>query len=329
MMTQQQSLYFNENLKNEFLSMYPETTQHVYKRIFVKSASNEVRFGKDLFDFDLELIEDVLTDLDPLTPTVSQTNGRIVSAYITWAIDKGYKKNKINLLKSVEAEYFSKFVDKSKKIYFSYDEIMDAEKFCENAQDSVVIRLLFENVQGKEASEIRNLRNEDGMIDWDNNTLTLVDKDGSKRTVEVSDRAMYLIEEALAETTYYKRNGMMEERDNVREFTDLMDNNYVIRNSITKSKNVNGAVNEWVIYRRVTLIGELLSIPYFTTKNIVRSGMIYMAYQLLKKDGKLEKEQYVQIAERFRIKNWYTLKEYCNLEIIEGLYGDVKVNSPE
>jgi hypothetical protein len=324
--------FFNDNRKQEFLNMYPGSTQHVYKRIFAKSAETESKFNKDLFDFELELIDDILYDLNPLTPTISQTNGRIISAYINWAIDKGYKKGSINILASVTPEYFTKFVDKTKKIYFSYDEIMDAERFCENAQDAVVIRLLFESVNGKESWEIRNLRNEDGMIDWDNNRLTLEDKDGSTRTIEVSERCMYLIEEALGESTYLKRNGMMEERENVREFNDLMDNNYVVRNSITKSTNTNGAVNEWVVYRRVTLIGELYGIPYFTTKNIVRSGMIYMAYKILLDNNKrdMSKEDYVEIAQRYKVKNWYTLKEYVNLDIIESLYGEInnKVNSP-
>lgn len=325
------NVMFNEKIKQEFLNTYPSESQPVYKRIFVKSAVNESRFGKDLYDFDLELIEDLLTDLDPLTSSISQSNGRIISAYINWSIDKGYKKNKINLLKSVEADWFERFVDKTKKIYFSAEEIFMVEKFCENAQDRVVIRALFESISGKQGLEIRNLTDED--IDWDNKRVTLYDSPDRNplysRTIEVSDICLEAFEDALKESTYYKRNGMMEEHDNVRGFTDLMDNNYVVRNSITRTDNYNGAVNEYVVYRRVSMIGELLAIPYFTSKNIFRSGMIYMGYQLLKKHGKLGKEQYLEIAERFRIKNWYSIKEYCNLETIESLYGETneKINS--
>jgi integrase len=317
------SKLYNENIKLEFLQMYPKESRPVYSRIFAKCAINEFKFKKDLYDFDMELIEDVLTDLDPLTAPISRTNGRIISSYLNWAIHKGYKKNPINILKAVDPNYFDKFVSK-KKIYFSYDEIRQIERFCENAQDAVLIRLLFESVNGKESSEIRNLKDDDGMIDRENRTLHLVDDDGSKRSIQVSEVCMVLIERALNETTYLKSNGMMEERENVRPYTDLMKNNYVVRNSITRSDNYNGPVNQYVVYRRISAIGELFTIPYFTSKNILRSGIIYMGYQILKnkKEKELTKEDYMKIAERYKIGSWYSIREYCNVEMIESLYGE-------
>jgi hypothetical protein len=132
---------------------------------------------------------------------------------------------------------------------------------------------------------------------------------------------MHLIDEALSDSTYYKRNGMMDDApSNVRTFTDLVDNDFVIRSSITKTDSINQPVDKFVIYRRVSLLGELLTIPNFNAKNIVRSGMIYMGYELLKESGKLGKEEYKEIAERFKINTMPALKEIVNEETIKELY---------
>jgi integrase len=314
-------LLYNVEVKKQFLDKYPEDSQPIYQRVFGKSKDIETADQKDLYEFNLIEIEKVLEVLEPKYISTSRTNGRIISAYIKWAIEQGLRADPKNPLEEVENSFFERFVDKSNKVYFSFDEIDMAENFCENAQDAVVILLLFEGVQGRENAELRNLKAED--VDFEQNTLTLTDEKEQKRTINVSARCMHLIEEALSESTYYKRNGMMDDAPStVRTFTDLVDNDFVIRSSITKTDSINQPVDKFVIYRRVSLLGELLTIPNFNAKNISRSGMIYMGCRLLQERGKLDKVAYDKIAERFKINTMPALREIVNEETISKLYGE-------
>lgn len=314
------NIMYNQNIKESFLSDFPLNTQSTYRRIFIRSMGVEEVLGKDLYDFTKHEIEEVLFDLNPLTPAVSQSNGRIISSYISWWIEKN-KSQSINPLNTVGAEWFNKFIDKNKKLYYSYKDIKQIEDFCMNAQDAVIVRLYFEGVAGMDSAEIRNLSKND--IHSDINTLILRDANKTPRAYKVSHDCIKLVNDALAERTYMKRNGLMVEQENVRTFTDLVNNDYVIRNSITRTDLADEAVHSSVIYRRMKMISELMQLPYLTGKNVFRSGIIYYAWQILNEEGVLGKPQYEKIAERFQIKNWYSIKEYCTEEIIFKLYGEV------
>lgn len=313
---------YNEEVKEQFLSQsqYSDGTRIVYRRIFERSRVNEEILGKDLYDFTRQEIEEVLHDLNPLTPPISQSNGRIISSYIIWWIDKN-KLNKINPLEAVGAEWFDRFVDKTKKLYFSYKEIKRISDLCENAQDAVILRMYFEDIGGKDGSEIRNLKITD--LNEDYNTLILREKGKSPRVHVISDELKRLIISASKQKTYIKKDGKMIEVDNIRQDIDLVENDYVIRNSMTRTDSLNGPVHSSVLYRRMKTLSESFGFPYLTGKNVMRSGIIYFAYQLLQQDGVLGKEQYEKIADKFRLKSWYTLKDFCNYETIERLYGEI------
>ncbi|NHN34626.1 tyrosine-type recombinase/integrase [Paenibacillus agricola] len=310
---------FNREVKDKFLSMYiNEDTRQTYKRIFNKSEYAEKRFGEDLYSFSKDEIEEVLYDLSPLTPLASQTNGRIVTAYITWAMNNGYRKT-INPLVAASPAWFDKFVDKTFKIYFSKSEIQDIEAYCENAQDKVLISLFFEGLSGKEFKEIRHIKKND--IDYDKNIIYLTNNPINRKIFEIkNERTMSVLRQAADQTKYYKKNGEMEEVDNVRNYTDLVKNEYLIRSSFTKTENMISPVDKSVINRRVNTIAKLFPMPYLAPKNISRSGMIYMGSQLLKEYGTLGKEQYLEICERFNVNSWFSLKEFVNEETIRRLY---------
>lgn len=313
---------YNQEVKEEFLSQpqYSPGTREVYKRIFERSRVIEEMLNKDLHDFTRQEIEEVLHDLNPLTPPISQSNGRIISSYIIWWIGKE-KLNRINPLEAVGAEWFDRFVDKTKKLYFSFREIKRICDICENAQDAAILRMYFEDIGGKDGSEIRNLKIKD--LNEETNTLILRENGKTPRIHTISEELKNLIIAAAKQQIYIKKDGKMVESNTIRSDIDLVQNEFVIRNSITKTDSHNSPVHSSVLYRRMKTLSESFGLPYLTGKNVLRSGIIYYASQLLKKDGVLGKEQYENIAEKFRLRNWYTLKDFCNYETIEKLYGEI------
>src|SRR5690606_12854568 len=128
-----------------------------------------------------------------------------------------------------------------------------------------------------------NLKKDD--IDSKNNRLILNNEaNNSGRFLYVSDRTIHLLEKAMDEKTYRKRNGLMKSTpfNNVRDYTDLVDNDYVLRASITKTEGYNKPVDKFVIYRRIEAISKNLGIEDLTAKFIQRSGMIHFAHQYMK-----------------------------------------------
>jgi hypothetical protein len=288
------SRMFNPTIKEEFLETYDNPgTQTTIAYLFYKAKETEEMKYRDLYDFTIDDIEELLYDLKPLTNTVSASYGRILSSYISWAISpKNLIKSNINPLTSKPTDWYAKFVDKSKKLYFSEEEIDQMTDELPNAQDQVIVQLLFEGVFGYKLSELSNLHYYD--INWNTNEIELKDeRKEEKRTIKVSDKCIRLIKSAYQELTYSSFGGKKD-----RELT-LMESDYILKNIASgRTKNKHGVDNH-TIYRKLTSISEYFNYPYLTAKSIFRSGMIKMAKDLFIEEGKLETEQLYKIAERF------------------------------
>lgn len=82
--------------------------------------------------------------------------------------------------------------------------------------------------------------------------------------------------------------------------------------------------------RRLSVLSELYDMPYLRAKNITRSGMLWVAKQILDRDGILEKPQYIEIVDKFNIsfvtigkttmRSWVPLKQLINIENLNRIY---------
>lgn len=306
----------NENVKERFLARYSEASRKSHERLFLVSALTEEKANKDLYNFNLSEIKDILTDLKPLSLAASRQNASNISVYIRWAIGEGLRSNNINPLEGqTTTEWLEQFVIKTIPPYISERQLQLIENLCENYQDKIIFRLLFEGVQGKGCAELINLKKED--VNFETGMLQLKDIDNSIRELKVSHRAIDFIKAALQETTYLKKNGKMSEDNYLKRDFDLVMNDFVIRNNLTRTDNID-QIDKHTIYRRIKVIRDLMGFPRLTVKTITASGMIKMGKDLLERDGQLEKKQYQEICERFDIKtNWSTLKPVVNLENIK------------
>jgi hypothetical protein len=316
--------FYKNKIKLTFLHRYPNNTQIPYARIFEKSKRYEEKYKKDLSEFTLSEIENVLNELKPLTESASHVNGRIITAYIDWCCSNELTSVKNNELKNKSVDYFKGFVDTELQLYFSDEVINKLSKDCNNPQDAVLLKMLFEGVQGISLSEIRNIKkiHVKEAIE-NNNTITVYDDDNGKRKIKLEPSTIKLLKRAMEQNEYQKRNGKLDD-ESIGLITNLVDNDYVIRTSITKTDFGNRPVDKMVIYRRIKTISEVLGYPHLTTKNIVRSGIIYEASKKMK-NGELEKEDYLEICAKYNIENWYPVKKYCNPQIINKIYNNVPI----
>lgn len=318
---------FNEQIKAEFLSSYPASTQKTYRSFLSKIKPFEEKLNKDLFAFTQSELTQLMNDLEIEYIATARSVGRIITKYVAFASEKGYADNVDEFFFKVKTKWFEKFaLTNEQKLFFSKDEITEIELECRNAQDAVIINLIFNGVLGKAASELRNLRRNDIVIGSLKAIATLYDEDGSSREFTFEDPgSIEWITKALAEKIYYKSNGQMNERNNLRNFTDLNESDYVIRSSNTSiDKNV-GAVDKYVIFRRISSIEKSLDLSHFTVKNIQRSGMLHKAYELLS-IGKVKKVNLYllhEIANIYNIKSVRSLYTFITNENIKELYGEI------
>jgi integrase len=318
-------IMYNEEAKKEFLSNYSDLTALAYGRVFLKSKDIEKVYGEDLYNFNLEQIENVLYDLRPTSYAASKSNASIISMYINWAIEKGLRSN-INPLDISSGQDFKKYVAfKTKEMYKTEEEIFAIiDSMLENPQDQVCVILPFFGVQGQGCAELLNLKKDD--VDFKNYKLHLVDADGSERTLKIEhERVDYIfnviIKDALEVKEYLKKNGQMDtSRPNIREYTNLVENDYIVRTSDIRTENYNSPALSSVVYRRIAFMGKEFGLP--TIKYIVRSGMLAMARKLWKRDGELGNEQYEEIMKFYNYKNRNNLREFITIQTIKDVYGD-------
>jgi len=319
-------IHYNPEDKLEFVRHYEnKETQESYGYVLEKVKSLEDFYKKDLYDFSFEQIEEAMYKLSPSSLPVARMNGAVLTSYISWAIDNNKRVSNINPIKSKinTTDWYRRFVDPSKKNYITLEDLEKIEKFVTNYQDKIVPRLLFEGVGGVFASEVLNLTSKD--YREENSKLRLNDERKGERYIKVSDDCITMIKSSLNETDYYKSNGFSESRNPVLK---LVTNNFVVKTVCTNDKS-EGKADRHTVYRRISSIAEWLEIPFFTTKSIQKSGMIYMAYKLIKEQGKSEIDREIinQVAEQFNVSkignqayNYSLLEEYINLENINKLY---------
>lgn len=316
------NIFYNEAVKEKYLIETGVTPSII--RIFKASFDLEHFYGKDLYDFNREELRKLLFVLKPTKINSSYLSGMAISRYIDWSIAKGYRKL-VNPLSFVARDWYEQFTIEV-NTYFTEDFLEEVIKSCKNAQDAVIVCLLKEGIRGEANEEILNLRKND--INFETNELSLRDDiNKTKRILTVSDNCIRLCRQALNESEYEKLNG--ETDPNIKTpTTKLVDNEFVIKTSLTNAKSIEKA-DKNIIHRRISMLASQFNEPYFTPMNISYSGMLIMARNIYIKKGRLDYEDYNRIFDTFGYRNvsqensqtYYRLKdEFLNVIKLKELY---------
>lgn len=326
--------FYNQKIKEQFLKEHAKKTSSIYKYTFTKSAEMEEFYKRDLCDFNLEQIKYTMHRINP--STISSASGQlsIIKNYITFCKENGYSnKSNVNILDGLPKNWIFQFIDSENKIYYTKEEIEDIAKELVNAQDALLIMLLFEGVNGYQASEILNLKIEN-LID-ENNGYKLklkCDKHG-ERIIKPSSFLAKLIIEANREEFYLKKNGMSESKS---QNAELIENGYVVkpakigRRRISEDSELN-KIDKHNIYRRIKMIKEIFELKSLTPKNIERSGMLYEMKEMIKNEEReLMNDEIEYILNKFGYKKVNTkdgerynssyFREILNYKTLEVVY---------
>lgn len=319
--------FYNEAIKNRYLdSLENDGTRHVVSYIFVASKTTEELLEKDLYNFTDKEIGLILQNMSATTINTAKANMFNIKSYIDWCIKHGYRDNNINPLLGKNDEWVARFIDKTKKIHWSkeefYDEIVNK---LENYQDKCLVILLFNGVKGEKFTELRELKFKD--INWNTGEIYIESRDKKIKLFDKDD--LKIIEKAYDQKIYYTPN----EEDLYRE-NEMIDSEYILKNIVSKRISEPKEISIAVLYSRLSHIKEQFDLEYLTPNSIVQSGQLYMAYELWSEYGKLDKEEFNIIGDRFNLSKMRTdnyeyynrsaIKKYINERNIKKLY-DIEV----
>src|SRR5690625_5241875 len=315
---------YNERVKEQYLENYATNTQRTIMRIFRASSLSEEDLGKDLYSFNREEIRRFLFTLRPAKFNASRQNGNQVRKYITWAISEGYRTG-LNPLDSVSSDWYEQLVETEDQQYFTEDELDKIIEECSNAQDAVTIELIKNGALGEANEELLSLQTKD--IDFEKNEITLVDSiRKTVRTIPASENCIRLCRQALKETEYEKSNGETSP-DTKNLATQLVENDYVVRSSLTNTKYIEKA-DKNIVHRRLDALSRYHNKPNLTPSNIRYSAMLIMARDLYLQSQRLGNRELDIIAKHFNVSkineteyNLHRLKsEFLNVSKVKELY---------
>ena len=298
---------YNEDFKERFIEEhrvngkpYAETTKRVIRLLFKKVGELEYDFGKDISEFNNVQFESALSHLQATTLRSLQNSISTIEQYIDFAI----KENKIPVelgniaIRYNKASIVSDFLDKKaeENMLYSKNEIDALSTYADNAQDGVILSLLFDGVSHKrQFLELRSIQIdhcnlEDLYIDIpdvvDESTGELIEG----RRIPISRETAMMIRSAMSEKKYTSIKG-----ESSREYNIAAESNYVLRglrdNYQIKWENIS---------QRLLRLAKKENYPYLNATTISYSGQIHYARELMVRGVDID-QACEEIVERFNI----------------------------
>lgn len=299
-------LYQAKN-KNKFMETLNDPKMYVW--LFDKTFEYEQKFGKDLYNFSKDEILEFLSSRK-LAITTLQGLVSYISTYIGWAIKDGVKRSDRNPTDEISIEDLKKIAKKT--------DVLDAEIIYElagvsdfdtglpklkNAQDKLLIYLLFLGINGERANEIVNLKFEH--VDIENGVIKLSELDPTRKDMRIDPHCLKLFK-ATKKERYYERyldEDNIDDKNSAEDY-EVIDSDYVFRRSAVGRKSNDEKISYSALIRRINAIREYTGIP-LTIKKVERAGMIRTAQKILEKGLELTDTNEVVIRalfERYNIK---------------------------
>lgn len=308
---------YNREVKALFLDeIENENTKKAYLTLFSQISEIEKLYHKDIFDFTIEQLTECLETLQKTTFLSAASSISKVVSYWKWAINPGkFTKNNLPLswLMSKKTE---DLVPKTalENSYISEDEMYEiVEQECENAIDGAEVMLIYRNVYGYQMSELKFLK--ESNIDFANNIVKIegtvkINNEiiDSSRILQLSDRDMAILKEAVEEKKYVKRdknimddiNKENQDEDSYRVY-DLMQSEYLFKYLDNKRNEdkIGLPIDNNKLTMRLKKIFKNHRKPQVNAKKIIMSAMINDIMELNKNLDEISYEEYVEILKKY------------------------------
>lgn len=305
-------VFYNPEIKKEFLKgIDSDISRYIFSSKLEVIAKEEMSIDRDLYDMNLEEIEEVMLSLESSTSTAAYGNAIRIKEYLEWAFDRKLRKNDIHPLSSKNlVEWSKQFVLRYTRSFFTQAEIYEMCNALENYVDKALLLAIFEGIGGKGYSELLKLRVAD-MFEYDgNNFVKLINKDGSDRIIGISSILANYIKAADGESEYQSAGGY-----GALSRSEYVDSPFVFK-KVKKGKQVDGLDNFYVV-RKFAAFKKFFGLTYIRAKDVSYSGMMSMANDRIKENNLLTREVSDLIGERYNTPQQIVAgKHYRNRTVI-------------
>lgn len=292
-------------LKESFLkeSDYSEDTKKYMRYILFNEDlvfKLEKKYNKDLCQFNLEEIKNVLGSFKSLSVDSVRKNRTVISKYIEYARLKNYISSNINFAQEITEDDLNNLIYKiaAEYKYITEEELEDICDICINYQDEVIFRSVHEGIKGERLIELIKLIEED--IDKQNNMIR-INNGKNKRKIKVSNKTIKAIEAALEQTIYTSYGNTTAKEKN------LVDTGYgyILKKTARSSENTIGYQTILQRFKKVRLEAGY---PYLTIETLWWSGIFNQARQIKQEKGELKDQDYEYIMNKFGCNKEYAYK---------------------
>jgi len=322
---------YNSEYKEAFLkaSEHAEETKNQYKVYFKKTEPFEAQKGKDLFDMDFDMLEELFYWVQRKTERSAVNFFNTIKNYITWAKDNGYGESPLNpIIDTINTEFVSKYLYKEGIKYYSRKDLFKYFENIINERDKALVLALFEGISGNKFSEIINLRRED-LSEKDGKyyaSLLSDEVDLTHRQLEISEELYNMVIEAYNAQEYKNTSGRVNR---------IVDGEYIFRKSRIGGNDVRITV-PMLQNTIINVIKPAFDDVQITTTSINNSGVMHYANEYMNSDRVLTKEIATRVAEKFdlygleikgkKYPSFMRFKEIIDVDYMEEEYGNFKLN---
>lgn len=296
--------FYNPEFKELFLEQhrtksgqpYAEETKRVNRFLFNKTAVIEKLYNEDLYNFDSVKFEELLKTLKATTIRSLQNSISTMEQYIEFAI-KHKKLDQVNIATQYNnRNAVDAFLDKKaeENMFFDKKEIDYLSEYAENAQDGVILNLIFDGVSNKNRfQELINIKESD--VDYDNliikiPEMRMEDEVSPAREVPISSTTARMIRKAMDfDEKYVSTKGL------VSRSYKIAQSEYILRGLRNNAQILWNNVNQ-----RILRIAKLAGHEYLTATNVSYSGQVHYAKEKMA-EGASQDEAIAYVIERFNL----------------------------
>lgn len=296
--------FYNTEFKELFLEQhrtksgkpYAEETKRVNRFLFNKTAVIEKLYNEDLYTFDSVKFEELLKTLKATTIRSLQNSISTMEQYIDFAI-KHKNLDQVNIATQYNnRDSVDAFLDKKaeENMFFEKKEIDYLAEYAENAQDGVILNLIFDGVSNKNRfQELINIKESD--VDYDSLVINIPEmKTGDEispaRVVPISSTTARMIRKAMDfDEKYVSTKGL------VSRSYKIAQSEYILRGLRDNAQILWNNVNQ-----RILRIAKLSDHEYLTATNVSYSGQVHYAREKMA-EGKSQEEAIAYVIKRFNL----------------------------
>jgi len=253
---------FKEKYLEKIKANYSKSTYGNTRNLLVVAKFYEDLFKKDLYDFKLSEMTDMLKGMRTRTKNSLKQKISVYKTYIDIAISEGVTLNNANTMDAILPKDYDSLIDAhaNKERYITRDELYTDLSGLNNVSDQLLFMLLFDGVMGENYINLTNIK----MSDINPHTREVKLFDGT--TTKLSELTYNMCIDAYEEDTYesYGDTGLIR---------PVKLNEYLLRSPIRKKGTEDEPLTASALRTRIDLFKKLLGIAGLTGRSIYLSGV--------------------------------------------------------